>query len=170
MEEIKIYRTDWRSIFAGIVCLVFAIMGGVLIYQGKDSGKVLPMFLFFGLGGLFLLFQTVKKRKGPYLTITDKCIIVSMSNFLMDNRTYEVNFAEVDHFELESFNLLRPFSRDLCVYYKKDKNQQLQFKPNLLWRIANKLSSGIDDYISVSGIDMKPQELLGLLNQRLHNK
>jgi hypothetical protein len=73
----------------------------------------------------------------------------------------------VDHFELSRFNILLPFERDILVYHKKDKDKQKVYSPTFFGRIAAKLFSGADEYINISGINMKPQELFDLLSERV---
>ena len=121
--------------------------------------------LCFGLVGLFVVFQTVKVRLRPYLTINDKCIVQSRPHY--PNHT--VRFSDVDHFELSRFNILLPFERDILVYYKKDKDKQKVFSPTFFGRIAAKMFSGADEYIDITGINMKPQELFDLLSERVNH-
>jgi len=165
MEEIRIYRIVWKNLLAVIVCLVFTAISFIRLCQGKDNTGVVAVGLFFGLGGLFLLYLTLKVRLRPYLTVTDKCLIQSRTDRFLPDHT--ILFAEVDHFELTPFNILLPLERDLKVYYKKDKDQQKVFSSTFFGRIAAKLFSGADEYIATSGINMKPQQLLDLLNERI---
>jgi hypothetical protein len=165
MEETRIYRIVWKNVLAAIICLVFTAISVVSLCQGKDSAGKTTLGLFFGLGGLFLLYLTLKVRFRPYLTVTDKCLIQSRTDKSLPD--YTIRFSEVDHFELTPFNILFPLERDLKVYYKKDKDKQIVFSPTFLGRIAAKLFSGADDYIAISGINMKPQQLLDLLNDRV---
>lgn len=171
MEEIKIYRIVWKNIIAAIICLVFAVFGLVRIYQG--DGNTLGLsggMLFFGIGGVFLLYLTLKVRLHPYLTITNKNLIQSrVESGLSD---WEIHFSEVDHFELSPFYILQPLKRDIRIYYKKDNHKLKTVSPNKLFRFFEKLNelSGIaDDYIAIGGINMKHQQLFNLLNERIKN-
>lgn len=166
MEEIRIYRIAWKNLLIGILCLAFAVSSFVMLYQGKGhASTVTAGLLFFGIGGLFLLYLTVKVRLRPYLTITDKCLIQSRAEHSLED--YTITFFAVDHFELTPFNILLPLKRDLCVFYKKDKDKQKIFSSTVLGRVATKLFSGCDEYIAIDGINMKPQELCDLLNERV---
>ena len=166
MQEITVYRIVWKNLLAAIVCLAFAVGSIVMICQGKGNASAASGgMLFFGIGGLFLLYQTWRVRRRPYLTITDKCLIQSRAESFLED--YEVPFSAVDHFELSKFYLLLPLNRELRVYYKTDKDKQKVYSPTILGRIANWLFSVPKDYIDVDGINMKPQELCDLLNNTL---
>ena len=163
MEEIRIYRILWKNLLAAIVCLaLFAVSIVDSINRNGGPGEM-AVGLCFGLVGLFVVFQTVKVRLRPYLTINDKCIVQSRPHY--PNHT--VRFSDVDHFELSRFNILLPFERDILVYYKKDKDKQKVFSPTFFGRIAAKMFSGADEYIDIIGINMKSQELFDLLSERL---
>lgn len=166
MQEIRIYRIVWKFLLAAIICLAFTVISIVLLLQGKGpTAKVTFGLLVFGSSGVFLLYLTLKVRLRPYLIVTDKSLIQSRADRFLND--HEIPFSEVDHFELTPFNILLPFERDLKVYYKKDKDKEKVFNPTILGRIASKLFSGADEFIAVSGIDMKPQLLCDLLNDRV---
>ena len=166
MEEIRIYRIVWKNILAAIVCLALTAFGIIEAINTNDGAGKATVGLLFGFIGLFALYQTVKVRQRPYLTITDKCLIESRTDRSLPD--YTIHFAEVDHFELTRFNILFPLERDIEVYYKKDKDKQKIFSPTFFGRIAAKLFSGADDYIAIHGINMKPQELFDLLSERVY--
>lgn len=167
MQEIKIYRIVWKNIIAAIVCLAFAISSVVLLLQGKSNAPGLSAgLLFFGIGGLFLLYLTLRVRLRPYLIITDKTLIQSRAGSGLPD--YVIHFAEVDHFELSPFNIFLPLKRDIRVFYKKDKEKQMIFSPIFFGRIAAKLFSGPDEYIAIDGINIKQQQLFDLLNVRVN--
>ena len=167
MQNIRVYRILWKNILAAIICLAFAVSGIVFLFQGKgNTWGLTGGLLFFGISGVFLLYLTLKVRLRPYLTITDRCLVLTrVESSLKD---YTIDFSVVDHFELTPFHILLPLKRDLCVYYKKDKDKQKVFSPTLLGSIASKLFSGPDEYIAVDGINMKPQELCDLLNEQVN--
>lgn len=165
MEEIRIYRIVWKHLLAAIVCLALTAIAFISHSQGKGGAGEVTVGLFFGLGGLFLLYLTWKVRHRPYLTITDKCLTQSRADSSLPDHT--VRFTEVDHFELTPFNILLPLERDLKVFYKKDKDKQKVFSPTFLGRLAAKLFSGADEYIAIHGINMNAQDLCDLLNERV---
>ena len=163
MEDIRIYRIVWKNLLAAIACLTLTAVSIVDSINRNGGPGEMAVGLCFGLIGLFVLYKTVKVRLRPYLTINDKCLVQSRPNY--PNHT--VRFSEVDHFELSWFNILLPFERDILVYYKKDKYKQKVYSPTFFGRIAAKLFSGADEYINISGINMKPQELFDLLSERV---
>ena len=163
MEEIRIYRIVWKNVLAAIVCLALTAVSIVDSINRNGGPGEMAVGLLFGLVGLFAVYQAVKVRLRPYLTINDKSLIQSRPHY----PNYTVRFSDVDHFELSRFNILFPFERDILVYYKKDKNKQKVFSPTFFGRIAAKMFSGADEYIDIMGINMKSQELFDLLSERL---
>jgi len=163
MEDIRIYRIVWKNLLAAIACLTLTAVSIVDSINRNGGPGEMAVGLCFDLIGLFVLYKTVKVRLRPYLTINDKCLVQSRPNY--PNHT--VRFSEVDHFELSRFNILLPFERDILVYYKKDKDKQKVYSPTFFGRIAAKLFSSADEYINISGINMKPQELFDLLSERV---
>lgn len=171
-EEIKIYRLNWKNLIAGLICLAMTFLYIILsVFYGKEISMTLFIcVVLFGIGGLMLLYYTVRARLHPYLIITDKGITICKSMVHKDDQTYEIDFAEIDHIELEPFSIFHPFERELCIYNKTVQYEQTAFKSSLLWRIIEKLfSSGPDTYISTSGINMDKQELNELLCERLYH-
>ena len=165
MKEILIYRTDWKNVISAIICLAFAVSSAIAIHQG--NGKATGGLVFFGLGGLFLLFLIVRSRHRPYLIITDESILVCEDYDIGNRVNWEIRFAEVESFELLPYSMLRPLKRDICVHFKTDEKQQKVYSPTLFGRISSKIFSGPAIYIHVDGISMKPQQLCDLLNKRI---
>ncbi len=63
MEEIKIYHSLWRMLLMGIGGLAFAVMI-ILILRSLRPGNVIIGYagiVFFGLGGLALIFWALKE-------------------------------------------------------------------------------------------------------------
>ena len=166
MEKIRIYRIVWKNILAAIVCLGLTAFGIIEAINTNDGAGKATVGLVFGFFGLYALYQTIKVRLRPYLTISDKYLVQSRADKYLPD--YTIHFAEVDHFVLSRFNIIRPLTRDILVYYKKDKDKQKIFSPTFFGRIAAKLFSGADDYIAIHGINMKPQELFDLLSERVY--
>ena len=165
MEEIHVYRKDWKGILAAIICMAFTIAAIVFLLHGKR--EALGTLLFFGLCVLFDLFVLIRQRRHPYLIIREKNFSVNAEWKFGGCRYREQPFAEVERFELLPFYLFRPLNRDICAYLKMGGNQQKQFSDTLFGRIGRKVFSGNKYYIPIPGIDMKPQLLCYLLNERL---
>ena len=59
---------------------------------------------------------------------------------------------------------MRTIANNCKPLYLVDK----QNNPTFFGRIGAKLFAGADDYIAIHGINMKPQELLDLLSERVN--
>ena len=100
MEEIKIYHSLWRMLLMGIGGLAFAVMI-ILILRSLRPGNVIIGYagiVFFGLGGLALIFWALKEKLSgrPFLTITDEVMIYNGGW-----KQYEIRFADVNSFVLQ---------------------------------------------------------------------
>ncbi len=172
MEDIKIYQSPLRMILLTLGCFAFAAVAGFLLYHNHlKSHKDLIMLwfgvVFFGLGGLILLYNTFKKilRAEPFLTITaDRVICRGV-------RPLVVKFADV-----KSFALKKVENQELiAIYYKPNVELQKMDESDVIERNIrsfNKYVMNAQDVISVVGMNMKSQELCDLLNERLevHNR
>ena len=76
MEKIRIYHSIWKNIALIAVCFVFVAMGIFLLLHGNHSFIVWTGILFFGGGGLFMLFLILRERIGhkAYYIITDESV------------------------------------------------------------------------------------------------
>ena len=142
MEEIKVYSSIWRKeLFIGILCIACAVT--IVIY---DASKLLVM-LFFGLTGLYALFDLFRERltHRPYLTITDENIII--------NRKYSkentIRFDEIKSFERETLTIWKytSYTGMIIVHLKNGQ--------------------GFVNVISANGLAIKEKVLWDLLNERL---
>ena len=151
-----------------IGCLAFAAMG-IYILQSPKAGNVIIAWIgiiFFGIGGLFLLYWLLKERLTgrPFLTITDESIIYNGGW-----KQYEIRYAEVKSFVL----LGGRQGKIIGIHYKKGVECQKIEDASLVGRIARKFNlavSGTQESISVSGVSMKAQELCDILNERFKMK
>ena len=89
MEEVRIYRIVWKNILAAIVCLALTAFGIIEAINTNEGAGKATVGLFFGFIGLFALYQTVKVRRRPYLTITDKCLIESRTDRSLPDYTIQ---------------------------------------------------------------------------------
>jgi hypothetical protein len=165
MEEIKIYHSLWRMLLMGIGGLAFAVMI-ISILHSPRAGNVIIGYIgivFFGLGGLALIYWALKERLTgrPFLTITDEGIVCNGGW-----KQYEIRFADVNSFVL----LGGRQNKIIGIHYKKGVEHQKMENANLIGRLARKFNlavSGTQESISVSGVSIKAQELCDLLNDRL---
>lgn len=118
--------------------------------------------VFFGLGGLYMLYGMLKERLmgKPFLTITDEAVI-------MDGMKQAViRFADV-----KSFNVVKMGKQEfVAVHYKPGVELKKMDEANGLDRSIRKLNLQLvnaQENISTTGTDMKAQELCDLLNERM---
>ena len=62
MEEIRIYHSIRKNIVMMAMSFVFAALGGFLLLHGNHSFIVWVCILFFGIGGLYVLFLILRER------------------------------------------------------------------------------------------------------------
>ena len=76
MEEIKIYHSIWKNLMLVAICLAFVVLGVLQLLDGRNSFLIWASTLFFGIGGLFMLYIILRQRitNKPYYVITDECI------------------------------------------------------------------------------------------------
>ena len=116
MGDIRIYHSIWKNIALMAVCFVFVAMGIFLLLHGEQSFIVWAGILFFGGGGLFMLFLILKERitHTPYYMITDDRIIMSSGL-----KTYEVHFADVERFYLTKVGTARGKTKLIGIQDRK---------------------------------------------------
>lgn len=148
-----------------LASLAFAVAG---FFMAIHSTKVFHIVVgwigvvFFGLGGLNMLFVMLKERLmgKPFLTITDEAIIKEWTKQTV------IRFADV-----KSFNVVKVGRQKfIAVHYKSGVERQKLDEANALdrsFRKQNRRLVGAQETISTTGIDMKVQELCNLLNERL---
>lgn len=164
MEEIRIYHSLWKNGILILVCFAFAALGiHTLIVHPEKMGFWLWMgLLFFGLGGLFMLWLILMERitDKPYYVVTDES--VTMNSGL---KAWEVRFADVERFFLAG--------KMIGIRYNKDREIQKMEEASMLGRIIRRFNQRIGDaqeHLYVSNMTMKPQELCDLLNKRVKKK
>ena len=115
----------------------------------NDATKM-PVVLFFGLTGLYALFDVFRERlmRRPYLTITDESIIIRRK--WHDEIT--VRFDEIKSFERESLTILKHTS----------------YTGSIIVHLKN--GHGFVHIISADSLAIKEQVLWDLLNERLELK
>ena len=165
MEEIRIYHSIWRMLLMGLVGLVFAALCVAILRSPRPGNEILGWIsiVFFGLGGLALLYWALKEKLTgqPFLTITDESIVYSGGW-----KQYVIHFADVDSFVL----LGGRQNKIIGIHYKMRVERQKMEDASFIGRLVrkfNKAVSGTQESISLTGVPMKAQELCDLLNERL---
>jgi len=163
MREIRIYHSILKNIALMAVCFVFVAMGIFILMHGERSFIAWTGILFFGGGGLFVLFLIMRERIShkAYYIITDESV-------LMDSgmKKQEVRFADVEEFYL--INVMS--SKQIGIKYKKEVEFQKMNDASNAGRIIRKMNesiAGVQESLPADGLNIKPQELCDLLNMRL---
>ena len=165
METVRIYHSTWRMLLLALASLTFAVAGFLMAIHSPKGFHIVVGWIgvvFFGLGGLYMLYGTLKERLTgkPFLTITDEAVI-------MDGMKQAViRFADV-----KSFNVVKMGKQEfVAVHYKPGVELKKMDEANGLDRSIRKLNLQLvnaQENISTTGTDMKAQELCDLLNERL---
>ena len=165
METIRIYHSTWRMLLLALASLAFAVAGFFMAIHSTKGFHIVVGWIgvvFFGLGGLNMLFVMLKERLTgkPFLTITDETIIKEWTKQTV------IRFADV-----KSFNVVKVGRQKfIAVNYKPGVEQQKFDEVDALDRFIRKQNHRLVDAqetISTTGIDMKVQELCNLLNEWL---
>ena len=145
------------------ICFVFVAMGIFMLLYGGQSFMAWAGILFFGGGGLFMLYLILRERicHKAYYIITDESI-------LMDSgmKKWEVRFADVEEF----YQLNVKSSKMIGIKYKKEVELQKMNDASSAGRTFRKLNerlAGVQESLPADGLNIKPQELCDLLNMRL---
>ena len=165
METVRIYHSTWRMLLLAIVSLAMAVGGYLMAIHSPKGFHIVVGWIsvvFFGLGGLYMLYGTLKERLTgkPFLTITDEAVI-------MDGMKHEViRFADV-----KSFNVVKMGRQEfVAVHYKPGVERQKLDEANALDRGIRKLNQrlvNVQESISTTCTGIEAQELCDLLNERL---
>ena len=168
MKEIRIYHSPWRMLLLVLASLAFAVVGFFITIHSPKGFHIVVGWIgvvFFGLGGLYMLYGMLKERLTgkPFLTITDEAVI-------MDGMKHAViRFADV-----ESFNMVKMGKQEfVAVHYKPGVELKKMDEANALDRSIRKLNRQLvnaQENISTTGTGMKVQELCDLLNERLRRR
>lgn len=104
----------------------------------------LPVVLFLGLMGLYLLYNVFRERlmHRPYLTITDECIVINRKR----HKEITIRFDEIKSFEQETMTIFKHtrYTGYIIVHLKKDNffvrvinADDLAIKQQILWDMLN---------------------------------
>lgn len=167
METIKVYHSLWKSGLLIAVSLGFAALGIYIIISGNDGIVAWVSTLFFGIGGLFMLWLVLKERINhtPYYMITDNGIIMTSGL-----KTYEVHFADVECFFVTEVGTARGKTKLIGIQYKR--NVELQKfedagKAERTVRHLNMSVAGSQEALPADGLTIKPKDLCEILNERV---
>ena len=161
MEVIRIYHSLWKNGLIILICFAFTALGiySLVVHPEKNGFWFWLGFLFFGLGGLFMLWLILKERitGKPFYLVTDESVI--MNNGL---KAWEVRFSDVECFFL--------VGKMIGIRYKKDKEIQKMKDASRLGCIVRRFNlriGGSQEHLYASNMTMMPKELCDLLNERV---
>ena len=149
------------------VCFMFAATGVLMLLHGEKSFFAWTAILFFGGGGLFVLFLILKERitHTPYYMITDDGIIMNSGL-----KTYEVHFTDVECFNLTKVGTARGKTTLIGIQYKESIELQKfedASKAGRAVRRFNKSVAGSQEALPADGLTIKPKDLCEILNERV---
>lgn len=166
-EEIKIYRSVWRNALLILCCLAFAAGSVLILLDGNEKPLMVIIaawigILFFGLGGLFVVYLVLKEQLAlkPYLVITDEKVIMN------GEKPWEASFDDVEIFFLTRVST----ARMIGVKYKKSIEDQRLDNASQWGRAVRNFNVnlvGAQESIAADGLKIKPQALCDLLNEKL---
>ena len=145
------------------VCFMFAATGVLMLLHGEKSFFAWTGILFFGGGGLFVLFLILRERIAhkAYYIITDECVIIDSGM-----KKWEVRFADVEEFYL--INVMS--SKQIGIRYKKEIEFQKMNDASSAGRTIRKMNeriAGVQESLPADNLTIKPQQLCDLLNMKL---
>ncbi len=119
MKEIRIYHSPWRMLLLVLASLVFAVAGFFMTIHSPKGFLIVVGWIsvvFFGLGGLYMLYGTLKERLTgkPFLTITDEAVIME------GMKQAVIRFSDVESFEVVKMGR----QEFVAVHYKTGVEQQ----------------------------------------------
>ena len=151
------------------VCFMFAATGVLMLLHGEKSFFAWTGILFFGGGGLFVLFLILKERitHTPYYMITDDGLIMNSGL-----KTFEVHFADVECFYLTKVGTA--WGKTMLIFIQYKENVELQkfedaSKAGRAVRRFNKNVAGSQYTLPADGLTIKPKDLCEILNERVKN-
>jgi len=166
MQEIRIYHSLWRTLLLVLCAAAFTYACVTMLIDPRVNlfMKLIAVIgvVFFGLGSLFMLFMLIRERLAhqPFMTITDKCVIVRGA------QAFVVNFSDVEAFEMIQVGS----QKFVAIHYKPNVEIQKMEDASFLGRMVRRINMGVGDaqeHLSTSGMSMKIEELFSILNERL---
>ena len=166
MQEIRIYHSIWRTLLFTLGCAAFVVMAFTIIVDSQSSRFMQVVgivgLLFFGLGLFVIPFMTIRERitGKAYITITDKSIIVRAST------SFIINFSDVMSFDIAKMGK----HNFVAIHYKPNVEIQKFEDASFFGRLARRLNTnltGAQENLTTEGTNIKTEELLKILNERL---
>lgn len=161
MEEVRVYHSLWKNLPVIALSFAFTAVFFLMDFENKQLIKWLGI-LFFGGGGLFMVYLILKERitNTPCIVITENGVSVS------SRKSFEVRFEDVNAFFIIDISK----TKQIGIRYKNGVREikmdnAKQFER--LIRKANEEIASAQESIPASGLTIKPQALCDLMNDRL---
>ena len=166
MKEIRIYHSLWRMLLMMAGCVTFVNVAILMCGDDRIPRMICGVLavLFFSFGFFAFSYMLIMERLmgSPYISVSDQQVIVR------GVRPFVVHFCDVEAFQLIKMNS----QTFISIHFKPNVElaiiEEGNFFLRMLRRFNNKLT-GAQEHISTTGLGMKPQELLNILNERLRN-
>ncbi len=175
-KEIKIYRSLWTNAINILFGIVFTAIGCYMISRGDKLFLAWSTTLFFGCGGVIILYDLLKEQitHQPYMLITDKHVRVNT------RKSFDIQFADVKSFYIINANVPTMGKGNLRfkkmpefligIRYKNEVEQSKIENASTGGRIMRKFTScwvGSQKSLFVGNLTLKPEEICKLLNERV---
>lgn len=163
MQDIKVYHSIWKYLLCASLCLIFA---GISLCGHRTTIDWI-MLVVCVFCALFFFYQIVRERffGKPFLFITSDAVFVnSVGDFI-------VRFADVEKFILFTITVAYNTRKQyIGIKFKKDvelkKNEEAN-KIKKSMRNFNVRVVGAQESLPADGLNIRAEELLYILNERL---
>ena len=159
MQDIKVYHSIWKYLLCASLCLIFA---GISLCGHRTTIDWI-MLVVCVFCALFFLYQIVRERffGKPFLFITSDAVFVnSVGDFI-------VRFADVEKFILSTINTRKQY---IGIKFKKDVELKKNEEANKIKKSMRNLNVrvvGAQETLLADGLNIRAEELLYILNERL---
>jgi hypothetical protein len=151
MKEIIIKTSIWKSLAFLSICLIFGVLGIILLIQHETPKAVAYGILFtiiFVFGGIVFSIQMLNRK--PRITINDSGI---------EDR--KLGVGKILWEDIESVELRRVFATSFIVLKLANKEkylEKLDAKGTVVSKLNKKLGSG-ELNLNLNLVDMKPKAI-----------
>ena len=167
MEEIRIYRSPWKSALLVIICFAFTA-GSLFMLKSDESISLINRIILwmgvilFGVGGCLMLYITLRGwfADVPFILITNESVTLN------NHKSTEYRYADIKAFRLCEANS----AKFIAVDYKKDVDTRKLAEASKFGQTVRKLNikiSGAQEAIPVDQLTLKPDVILEILNENL---
>lgn len=165
MGNISVYHSLWKGGLTVAIQFGFAALGVYAFTHTHGFHRILAWLwtLTFTIAGILRLWLFLKERitRTPYYLITDDRIIVTPLT-----KKYEIHFADVQRFFLTKAGHQTMVGIEFIEDVELQKLEETG-KAERAARRLNKKIIGSQEAISADALDIKPNDLCDILNERV---